>query len=130
MDPITPFNVPLAPFVDKFEYAGIPGLHHFYIELTSKQTIEQVKKFVLKAIAPLSGVSAPKATVEILTDHSPVGMRFSAKAVKDGIYKRLADLQGKRDTFYTGLSFAPDDSSLLWRFTDLTVLPALLASLE
>jgi hypothetical protein len=129
LDPSAPFSIPLAPFVQNIGFLGVPSLHHFYAEFNSPKTDQQVKDFVVSAIAPISNPSLPPPTIEIISNHSPTGLRFKPEAIQKKIYEDMYNLQGQKSTFYTGLAWAPDDSSLLWRYTDLTVLPALVASL-
>ena len=72
--------------------------------------------------------AASTPLIEVLSDHSPTQMRVSVDAIENGFYKDLYALQGLNGTFWTGAAWAPDDSSLLWAFTE-GVLPLVIAAL-
>ncbi|KAH8797510.1 hypothetical protein F5882DRAFT_395906 [Hyaloscypha sp. PMI_1271] len=56
-------------------------------------------------------------------------MRVPADSIKKGFYSDLYALQGRHGTFWTGAAWAPDDSSLLWEFTE-GILPLVVKALE
>ena len=66
--------------------------------------------------------------IEVISNHSPIQMRVPVDAVKGGFYNDLYALQGRHGTFWTGAAWAPDDSSLLWAFTE-GILPLVVAAL-
>ena len=63
-------------------------------------------------------------------NHAPFNLMVSNDAIRDGFYKKVFALQGQRNTFYNGIAWHTQDSSLLWKFTDDYIIPILLASLE
>jgi len=130
--PNTTLNIPLPPYVEKFDFSGIPGLHTFHTVSIKPQTPEQVLAVLKSDIAALSTAGtfpASTSSVEVLSNHSPIQMRVPADAIKNGFYKDLYGLQGRQGTFWTGAAWAPDDSSLLWAFTE-GVLPLITAALS
>ncbi|KAJ5160821.1 FAD/NAD(P)-binding domain-containing protein [Penicillium canariense] len=60
------------------------------------------------------------------SSHTPFELTVSQEQIANGFYEELYALQGYRNTWYTGAAFHTQDSSMLWNFTDSTVLPALL----
>jgi hypothetical protein len=119
----TPLHIPTPPFVRNFDYSGIPGLHTFTTVSLAPQTPAEVEALITGDVAAMQSAGTvaaggAMATVEVLSNHSPIQMRVGAEAVKDGFYGKLYALQGRRGTFWTGAAWAPDDSSLLWGFTE------------
>lgn len=127
----TTLNIPLPPYVEKFDFSGVPGLHTFHTVSVKPQTQAQVLAELKSDIAAMSTAGtfpASASSIEVLSNHSPIQMRVSADAFKNGFYKDLYGLQGRHGTFWTGAAWAPDDSSLLWAFTE-GVLPLIIAAL-
>ena len=114
-------NIPIAPFISSFNYAGISNLHTFTTISNSSQTPEEVEAFVKSTIQTMQAagtIPASVSTIEALKNHTPTIMRVSADAIKNGFYSDLNALQGVHGTFWTGAAWAPDDSALLWAFTE------------
>jgi hypothetical protein len=127
----TTYNLPVPPFVRNFDFSGVPGLHTFTTVSLAPQTPAQVEALITSDIAALGTAGtfpASTPTIEVLSDHSPIQMRVPADSIANGFYKDLYALQGRHGTFWTGAAWAPDDSSLLWGFTE-GVLPAIVAAL-
>jgi hypothetical protein len=78
----------------------------------SNAIIEQVKKVDV----PGKGPSEPVFAVS--SNHRPFELSVDADAVKDGFYRDLYSLQGKKRTWWTGAAWHTHDSSLIWRFTE------------
>ncbi|KAM5353579.1 hypothetical protein ACJ41O_000229 [Fusarium nematophilum] len=60
--------------------------------------------------------------------HGATVPKVSAKELKNGFFNKLYALQGKRSTFWTGLTWAPDYTPILWDFTD-KLLPQIVEGL-
>lgn len=58
--------------------------------------------------------------------HADFEMSVGAEAIRNGFYRELYGLQGKRNTWYTGATWHAHDSSLIWRFTE-GLLPDIIA---
>lgn len=117
----TTYNVSLPPYIRNFDFRGVPGLHTFQTISLSPQSPDEVRNILTSQIALMNErgtFSSGAATVEIMSDHSPIQMRVTPDAIRDGFYRDLYALQGSLGTFWTGAAWAPDDSSLLWAFTD------------
>jgi hypothetical protein len=129
-----PNFLPSSPYVENFDYTGVPGLHSFHVVSTSGFplttefgarvfTTAQLVSMTLAGTYKVQGL--PK--VEVIKNHTPIQLRVSADAVKGGFYKKLYALQGKKSVFFTGAAWAPDDTALLWNFTE-GILTQLVAS--
>jgi hypothetical protein len=117
----SPLNIPTSPYVLHFSYSGIPNLHTFFTVSTPPQTLSQTETLINSDISLLqkSGtVPACGATIVAINNHTPIQMRVPADSIKKGFYSDLYALQGRHGTFWTGAAWAPDDSSLLWEFTE------------
>ncbi|KAH8758856.1 hypothetical protein BGZ57DRAFT_995365 [Hyaloscypha finlandica] len=128
----SPLNIPTSPYVLHFSYSGIPNLHTFSTVSTSPQTLSQTETLINSDISLLqkSGtVPACRATIVVINNHTPIQMRVPADSIKKGFYSDLYALQGRHGTFWTGAAWAPDDSSLLWEFTE-GILPLVVKALE
>lgn len=96
------------------------------------QTKEQVQALImssLEAMGEAGTFPASTPSIEALSNHTPTQMRVSVEAIENGFYNDLYALQGRNGTFWTGAAWAPDDSALLWAFTE-RVLPQVVATLE
>ncbi|KAE8381624.1 hypothetical protein BDV26DRAFT_278626 [Aspergillus bertholletiae] len=104
----TPGNLPLPPF---------------QLELQTL-TPQEVKNVVLSDIRRMSKAgTSPKDDPDIVVfgGHTPTAVSVSNAEVRDGFYPKLYALQGVKNTFYTGLAFCSDYSSLLWVYTDTVI---------
>jgi hypothetical protein len=127
-----PLHIPTSPFIDNFDYSGIPDLHTFATISDSPQTLAQVEDLITSEICRMQSSGtfpASAATIEVINNHTPIQMRVTADSIAKGFYSDLYALQGRYGTYWTGAAWAPDDSSLLWAFTD-TILPLVIKALE
>ncbi|GMF76286.1 unnamed protein product [Aspergillus oryzae] len=54
-------------------------------------------------------------------NHNPTTLMVGVDDIKDGFYSRFYDLQGRRGTYWTGLTLVSDYSALLWKYTESVV---------
>jgi hypothetical protein len=127
-----PFNVPVSPYIVHFTYSGIADLHTFFTVSTTPQTLAQAEALINSDLALMqqSGLipSCEPTNIVAINNHTPIQLRVPADAIANGFYADLYALQGLHGTFWTGAAWAPDDSSLLWEFTE-TILPLLVKAL-
>jgi hypothetical protein len=83
----------------------------------------------LKRFQAANGLPATEPEFVAFSNHSPYNMLVGSEATKNGFYKQLYALQGKKNTFWSGAAWRAHDSSSSWAFTKNSVLPALVASL-
>ncbi|PYH91138.1 NADPH-dependent FMN reductase Lot6 [Aspergillus ellipticus CBS 707.79] len=124
-DPGTgPGNLPRMPFDYLLQYMGVPGYPTSKIVGDMNFTAEEAKQLVLSDFCRMKS----KATypiedphIVVFGDHSPETLMVTPEEIHNGYYRKLYALQGKRSTYYTGLSFCSDYSSLIWAYTDTVV---------
>ena len=117
----TTLNIPIAPYVVNFDYSVVADLRKFLTVFNVSQISKKVEAFVksnIQAMQAAGTIPASAPTIEALKNHTPTIMRVSADAIKNRFYSDLNALQGQHGTFWTGAAWAPDDSSLLWAFTE------------
>jgi hypothetical protein len=132
-DPEALYDIPPPPFIQNFDFSGIPGLHTFGSVSDTPQTQAQVEAIILSEITGMATAgtfSASTPSIEVISSHTPTQLRVSVESIENGFYNDLYDLQGQQGTFWTGAAWAPDDSSLLWAYTEEFVFPELLGALE
>lgn len=81
---------------------------------------EEVKQRIVEDILRLQNAGIPATEPEFLafSDHTPFELTVSREAIAGGFYKRLYQLQGRRNTYWTGAAFHVHDSAMLWQFTE------------
>ncbi|OGM49813.1 FAD dependent oxidoreductase [Aspergillus bombycis] len=126
----TPGNLPLPPFQLELQYSGIEGYLVSKVIGNRTLTAQQAKDLVLSDIRRMGTAGTfPGGDPEIVVfgDHTPTTVSVSSADVRDGFYRKLYALQGTKNTFYTGLAFCSDYSSLLWAYTD-TIIQEMMSS--
>jgi hypothetical protein len=109
----------------------IPEVYSVYYTSPYSLSEDFVKNDILKTTAKLVkafGFPAVKGTPEFVgfNDHKPFELTVSTDAIASGFYDKLNALQGKRNTWYTGATWQAHDSSLIWNWTEYTLLPKML----
>jgi hypothetical protein len=131
-DPKAQYDIPVPPYIQEFSFSGVPGLHTFSTISDTAQTQSQIEAMILSELSGLATAGtfpASTASIAVISNHSPIDLRVPVKSIQNGFYSDLYALQGRHGTFYTGAAWGPDDSSLLWAYTEEKVFPALLAAL-
>lgn len=127
--PSLKYTVPIPPAIYSLGQTGIPGLMNVHYVTTNTQTtdaeieasiIAQVKK------VSLAGKDASNPEMVAKTNHKPFMLHVSSDEIKNGFYKDLLALQGKKRTWYVSATLHAHDSSLIWRYME-SLLPNLLA---
>ncbi|KAE8340536.1 hypothetical protein BDV24DRAFT_151892 [Aspergillus arachidicola] len=126
----TPGNLPLPPFQLELRYSGVDGYLVSKIVGNDTFTAQQAKDLILSDLHRMATAGTfPGGDPEIVMFgiHTPTTLSVSNTDVRDGFYKKLYAIQGTKNTFYTGLSFCSDYSSLLWAYTE-TIIGEMVAS--
>ncbi|KAL9948657.1 hypothetical protein D7B24_005365 [Verticillium nonalfalfae] len=133
---LTPFNQPIIPGNNGFSSTGSPD--EFLIGGgfdTGDVTDEDGKNLVRKNLATLAAAgvvpadAASSVTFPYTSNHTPYNVRCKAEDIKDGFYRKLVDLQGSGNTYFTGAAFAGHNSALIWNWNQGTILPAITKAL-
>lgn len=120
LDPTKQSELPHTPFVWHLDYMGVPDYHAIKIVGDSDLTESKAQELVLEGIKRMGTAGTfpiKKPELAVWGSHVPLTLAVSKEAVENGFYRDLYALQGHKDTFYTGLSFCSDYSTLLWEFT-------------
>jgi len=94
-------------------------------------TLDQAKAVMRKELANLAiakavpADTAKKVTFPKLANHAPFELHVSAKEIGDGFFEDLRQLEGERNTYWTGAAFAGHNSGLIWEWNEAVVLPAM-----
>lgn len=132
-DPDQPYGIPALPGPYAISsIPDLPGLFHVYYGIPQPKPGEAVQRDIEAAVGRIQEARGlPQSTPEwvIFSDHSPYNTMVEPEAIRDGFYKKLLGLQGKRNTFYTGATWETQDSGMIWTYTEDRVLPRLLESL-
>ncbi len=134
------YNLPHLPGAYSFAPASLPGYQMVtYGTPQSRKSLplsdQQIKTDIINTVKRLQQQNPDKFKHEEepefidFRSHAPYGLQVSAKDIKDEFYKKLYALQGSRNTYWTGAAWRAEDSSLLWKFSEDIVLPALIAGL-
>ncbi|KAG6000859.1 hypothetical protein E4U21_004945 [Claviceps maximensis] len=116
-----PGNLPLPPFQWQLEYSGVPGYFMTKIVGHANFTAEDAQDLIradLKRMRDAGTFQTNDPDIVAFTSHSPETLAVSVQDVRDGFYRKLYDLQGLQNTYYTGYTFCTDYSSVLWDYTD------------
>ncbi|KAJ6506084.1 hypothetical protein DFH09DRAFT_1334914 [Mycena vulgaris] len=62
-------------------------------------------------------------TFDFLKIHAPFRLAATPHDVANGFYKELYALEGRRNTFWTGAAWTEQDSSQIWWWSELSLLP-------
>ncbi|KAJ7606002.1 hypothetical protein FB45DRAFT_1140555, partial [Roridomyces roridus] len=92
-------------------------------------TRERVEQAVASQVARIGCGNATEVVFELIKEHTPFRLHVSPKAVANGFYRDLYALQGRQNTFWTGAAWAEQDSSLIWMWSEESLLPKIEAAL-
>ncbi|KAJ6022083.1 FAD/NAD(P)-binding domain-containing protein [Penicillium herquei] len=127
----TQLNIPNLPGVYNIVPTAIQGV--FDVKYGSPSTLPDlyVKSEIVSYIRQLqAGGLAERILGEpnfvAFKSHAPFELTVSTDHIANGFYEELYELQGYRNTWYTGAAFHTQDSAMLWNFTYSYVLPRLL----
>jgi hypothetical protein len=116
----TEFNVPGLPQIYSTEVSTIPGLQHVFYGSDTILPIDEVRSNIISTVQrflPNTTSTAPPEFA-VLSNHSPFVLTVPSSAIEKGFYRDLNNLQGYRNTYYTGGTFQTQDSTLIWQFTE------------
>ena len=125
----TPYHLPELPGVYAISPTGVPGLHNVKYgsaaPLPDRAVLADIQASV-RRLRKAGTVPTKRPDIATFASHTPFELTVPTAAVRAGFYRRLATLQGRNRTYYTGAAFHTHDSSLIWQFTE-TLLPRVAA---
>ena len=131
-NPNAPLNLPAMPGIYGFEATPITNLHATYYSSPGPMSNAEVKADILATLARVrSGLGYPPLSKPPefvgFHDHAPFVLTVSNDAIKNGFYKQLLALQGKKNTWWTGAAWMNQASSTLWKYDEEQILPQVVA---
>ncbi|KAK2603653.1 hypothetical protein QQS21_004126 [Conoideocrella luteorostrata] len=118
------FFLPQGDFTDAYTRAGsdeMPDLWTARVIGRTGLTDNQARNLILQPFKKMKEAGTFKIAAPSLVEfasHGSTVPKVSAADLKAGFYNRLYALQGQRSTFWTGLTWAPDYTPILWDFTE------------
>jgi hypothetical protein len=137
-DPDAPYGVSKLPGVYNLVASPETNLTIvWYGSPTSELTDDYVKSDILATIARVksaNGISqpanAPQPSFVDYSNHSPFNLMVSNKAIENGWYTKMNNLQGCRNTFWNGAFLETQASSAIWAWTEKNLVPKVVNSLK
>ncbi|CAF9927384.1 MAG: hypothetical protein HETSPECPRED_006572 [Heterodermia speciosa] len=126
----TQYNLAALPAAYDFYATRVPGLHYFtfglddyesYFEESEIRTNIEFSLARLKARNILPSGPARELNILNLTAHTPYEVYVSSAEIGNGFYSKLFDLQGRRNTYWSGAAFVTHNSAAIWNYTDSLV---------
>ncbi|KAL8792807.1 MAG: hypothetical protein Q9195_004620 [Heterodermia aff. obscurata] len=124
----TPFNLPVLPAAYGISPSRVPGLKAIQIGandgqyLTEQQALDvvtaEIKRLQAAGTIPKATPGQPAPSFSVFSSHTPFELYLEAKDVAAGLYNRQFELQGKKNTWWTGAAFSTHDSSEIWEYTE------------
>ncbi|KAF2097526.1 hypothetical protein NA57DRAFT_41830 [Rhizodiscina lignyota] len=129
-DPNAPSGLPRLPGIYDIGPSGVKDLDIVYYGSPYPVENVEVANDIMDKIAGLVKVynfppNRKKPELVGFHDHRPYGLFVSAEVIKNGFYKNLLVLQGRRNTYYTGAAWQVHDSSRIWNWTEMNIIPKL-----
>lgn len=107
----------------------VPGLHALYYSSDRYISDTDAKADILATLARYRAANGYDTSVKTVFadfhNHAPFELTVPVDAIRKGYYKKRNELQGCRNTWYTGAAWQAHDSTLIWNFTESVVLPGL-----
>ena len=94
---------------------------------------EEIKELITGELNNLAGagnIGEGMPEFKFFVKHSPFHVHVSSEAIGKGFYKKLYELEGLTNTFWTGATFVDEDSSLIWAWSEEYLVPQILESLS
>ncbi|SMR41322.1 unnamed protein product [Zymoseptoria tritici ST99CH_1E4] len=131
LNPLLPYSLPSLPAIYETGSTAAPGITGLLYGAPSSHplTDEEVKADILATLARLrraaGGDEGYVGEPEFVgfNNHAPNALAVSADVIRDGFYTELKGLQGRLNTFWSGATWASDNSGAIWEFTEDVILP-------
>ncbi|KAH6869194.1 FAD dependent oxidoreductase [Thelonectria olida] len=123
---------PTPNFVWTYTFTGIRDLYATQVVGKPNLSLQGAKDLIragLRNINAAGTYATKRIDFVAWAQHAPLQLAVSAKELVCGFYKELYALQGRKSTWYTGAAWALDYTSILWVFTEETILPGVIAGL-
>ncbi|KAG8673849.1 hypothetical protein FPOAC2_07322 [Fusarium poae] len=115
------FYLPQGNFVDAYTRAGNKDLWTTRVLGRATLTAQKAKSMIKQVFSKIDAAGTYDVTdpeIVAFASHGLTVPKVSPKELAAGFYQKLYALQGQRNTFWTGLTWAPDYTPILWDFTE------------
>ncbi|KAJ7513140.1 hypothetical protein B0H11DRAFT_1898376 [Mycena galericulata] len=111
-----------------FEFVPLPEgrFAAWFDALEEEWTPARVEALIADEVARMGGGDVK---FDFLKIHAPFRLGAAPRDVAGGFYRELYALEGRRNTFWTGAAWAEQDSSQIWWWSDVSLLPKMEAAL-
>jgi hypothetical protein len=125
------FFLPHGNFVDAYERDGNRDWWKTRVLGSATLSSEDAYSMLLTPLHTMkeSGLyNIGNPAIRAFTSHGLTVPKVTPEDLKDGFYQKLYNIQGQRSTFWTGLTWAPDYTPIIWDFNE-KLLPQILEGL-
>ncbi|VUC30112.1 unnamed protein product [Clonostachys rosea] len=95
----------------------------------SEKDIKDLVKGELDNLAKAGNIGQGEPDFKYFGNHAPYHIHVSPEDIREGFYSKLYDLEGQKNTFWTGAAFVDNDSTLIWTWTESHLLKLIQDSL-
>jgi hypothetical protein len=130
-----PDGIPIAhQMVLQVDLTAVPSLRRLYYSSDQDISDTDVKADILDTLSRYHTANGLNTSVETVFagfhNHAPYEITVPVDAIRKGYYKKRNELQGCRNTWYTGAAWQAHDSTLIWNFTESVVVRGVSAVLK
>ncbi|KAL6915273.1 hypothetical protein ACHAP8_010561 [Fusarium lateritium] len=115
------FYLPQGNFVDAYTRADDKDLWTTRVLGRATLTAQKAKSMIKQVFSKVDAAGTYDVTdpdILAFASHGLTVPKVTPKELAAGFYQKLYALQGRRNTFWTGLTWAPDYTPILWDFTE------------
>ncbi|KAF5978849.1 hypothetical protein FBULB1_5996 [Fusarium bulbicola] len=130
-DNATNFYLPRGDFVDAYSRSGEQDLWTTRVLGTASLTAQKAKALIKQVFTNIDEAGTYDVTTPDILAFASHGLtvpKVGSQELEGGFYNKIYALQGQRNTFWTGLTWAPDYTPILWDFTE-KLFPQILSGL-
>ena len=125
----TVYNLPVLPAAYTISPSRASGQHLFQFGTRDNQVLSNVHVQAdiiasltrMRAVGTLPTTSNAVPGFSIFSSHTPYEVYVTMEQISKGFYGRLFELQGKRNTYWTGAAFVTHDSTNIWQYTETLI---------
>lgn len=113
----TTYNIPDLPAVYSISPTAVPGIFLYWLGSPVDMSRDQVEAMMADTVRKLTNVTMGSGDFVAWSSHTPFKLVVSAEEIAGGFYDRWDQLQGYKNTWYTGAAIHSHGSGGLWNFT-------------
>lgn len=120
-DNATNFYLPRGDFVDAYARVDNKDIWTTRVLGDASLTANKARSLIKQTFSEIDAAGTYDTTdpqILAFASHGLTVPKVTPKELSAGFYQKLYALQGQRSTFWTGLTWAPDYTPILWDFTE------------